>query len=81
MEEYAKSNPDRFNLWFTIDKSVQADWKYDVGFVNEDMLRSHLPAPGDDTLILMCGPPPMVNFACVPNLEKIGFTSEMRFVY
>lgn len=81
LEDYAKNFPDKLNLWFTIDKSVLPDWKYDTGFVNEEMLRAHLPAPSDDTLILMCGPPPMINFACVPNLEKIGFTNDMRFSY
>jgi hypothetical protein len=23
-------------------------------------------------VIFMCGPPPMINFACKPNLEKAG---------
>lgn len=81
LEEYAKNYPEKLKVWFTIDKSVQPDWKYDTGFVNEDMLSKHMPAPGEDTLILMCGPPPMINFACVPNLEKIGFTADMRFAY
>ena len=26
------------------------------------MIKDHLPEPNDDTLILMCGPPPMINF-------------------
>jgi cytochrome-b5 reductase len=81
LEEYAKNFPDRLSIWFTIDKSVLSDWKYDIGFVNRDMLEKHMPAPGDDTLILMCGPPPMINFACVPNLEQLGYTAEMRFAY
>lgn len=81
LEEYRKNHPEKFDLWFTIDKSVLPDWQYDVGFVNEDMLSKHMPAPGDDTLILMCGPPPMINYACVPNLEKLGYTSDMRFAY
>merc|ERR1712071_559537 len=31
--------------------------------------------PADDTFVLMCGPPPMINFACQPNLDKLGFSS------
>ncbi|KAJ8006910.1 hypothetical protein DPEC_G00112110 [Dallia pectoralis] len=38
--------------------------------VSEDMVRNHLPPPRDDTLILLCGPPPMMQFACNPNLDK-----------
>ncbi|KAJ8006975.1 hypothetical protein DPEC_G00112770, partial [Dallia pectoralis] len=30
------------------------------GFINEDMVRNHLLPPGEDTLILLCGPPPMM---------------------
>lgn len=81
LEEFQKNHSDKLNIWFTIDKSVLPDWKYDVGFVGEDMIRKHLPAPSDDTLILMCGPPPMINFACIPNLDKVGFTGDMRFSY
>lgn len=45
------------------------------------MIAAHLPPAGEDVIILMCGPPPMINFACVPNLEKLGYTKEMRFAY
>ena len=45
------------------------------------MLKEHMPPPGPDTQILMCGPPPMINFACIPNLEKLGYTSDMYFPF
>ena len=45
-------------------------WTYSSGFVNDVMIKEHLFEPSDDNLILMCGPPPMINFACVPNLGK-----------
>jgi cytochrome-b5 reductase len=45
------------------------------------MLQEHMPPPSDQTLILMCGPPPMINFACQPNLDKLGYSKEMRFSY
>lgn len=57
------------------------EWDYSQGFVNEDMLKEHMPPPQDDVLILMCGPPPMIQYACIPNLEKLGFTKEMWFIY
>lgn len=58
-----------------------ADWKYSSGFVTADMLKAHLPAPGSDTLILMCGPPPMIQFACQPNLDKLGYPKSCTFAY
>jgi cytochrome-b5 reductase len=56
-------------------------WSFSTGFVDFDMINSHLFTPSNDGVVLMCGPPPMINFACIPNLEKAGFTPEMRFAY
>lgn len=56
-------------------------WAYSTGFVTADMIREHLPAPGDDVLLLLCGPPPMVQLACHPNLDKLGYSQKMRFTY
>lgn len=45
------------------------------------MIKAHLPAPGTDTQILMCGPPPMIKYACLPNLEKLEYTKEMYVAF
>lgn len=74
LEELQAKNPTRFKLHYTLDRPP-ANWKYSSGFISEQMIRENLPPVGN--LILMCGPPPMVKFACKANLEKIGFTSEM----
>ncbi|KAG8518059.1 NADH-cytochrome b5 reductase 1 [Galemys pyrenaicus] len=65
---------------FSPRRSV-SDWAYSKGFVTADMIREHLPAPGDDVLLLLCGPPPMVQLACHPNLDKLGYSQKMRFTY
>lgn len=80
LEEIQVNNPDRFKLWFTLDKAP-ADWEYSQGFISEDMVRDQLPPPSDDTLILMCGPPPMIQFACNPNLDKVGHSNSQRFTF
>lgn len=69
-----------FKLWFTVDKAPEG-WRFSEGFVSEDMITEHLPPANDDTLVLMCGPPPMINFACNPNLDKIGHKAEQRFSF
>ena len=48
-------------------------WKYSAGFIDAEMINAHLPSPGEGTVVLMCGPPPMIKFACKPNLEKLGY--------
>lgn len=80
LEEFQACYPDRLKLWYTLDRPND-DWKYSSGFISEEMIREHLPPPADDTVILMCGPPPMIKFACIPNLDKIGFKQEQRFSY
>jgi len=80
LEQVKKEHPDRFHLWYTVDRPT-SDWKYSAGFVNAEMIESHLPKPDDDTLILMCGPPPMVNFACNPALDSLGYAAHTRFAY
>ncbi|NWY48634.1 NB5R2 reductase, partial [Sylvia atricapilla] len=80
LEDIAKRHPDQFVLWYTLDRPPK-DWKYSSGFVTADMLKAHLPAPGSETLILMCGPPPMIQFACQPNLDKLGYPKSSTFAY
>lgn len=58
---------------------IVSDWHYSSGFINADMIKDNLPPPGPDTQILMCGPPPMINYACIPNLEKLGYTADMYY--
>jgi len=80
LEEIAEEHGDRFHLWYTVDRPAQ-DWKYSSGFVSAEMIEQHLPPPGEGTAVVMCGPPPMINFACQPNLEKLGHPASSRFAY
>ena len=80
LEEIAKKNPDRFKLWFTVDTSSEG-WTYSTGHINADMISKHMFPPSPDTIVLMCGPPPMINYACTPNLDKLGYDPKLRFAY
>ncbi|XP_062404121.1 NADH-cytochrome b5 reductase 2 [Sardina pilchardus] len=72
--------PEQFKLWYTLDKPPQG-WAYSSGFVSAEMIKDHLPAPADDVLIVMCGPPPMIQYACLPNLAKLGHKTDNTFAY
>jgi len=63
---------ERVDVWYTLDVPPESGWRYSSGFINEEMVREHLPTPAERTVIFMCGPPPMINFACKPNLAKVG---------
>nr|CAB3235111.1 NADH-cytochrome b5 reductase 3-like [Phallusia mammillata] len=71
LEECATKDPGHFKLWYTLDRAP-IGWKYSTGFVDEQMIREHLPAPSLDAMIFLCGPKPMIDMACLPNLEKAG---------
>ncbi|CAJ0582261.1 unnamed protein product, partial [Mesorhabditis spiculigera] len=80
LEELQKAHPDRFRLWYTVDRPP-AEWKYSSGFINEKMISEHLYPPSENTCVLMCGPPPMLNFACTPNLDKLAYPPDTRFSF
>eukprot|EP00796_Vickermania_ingenoplastis_P004266 gene4265-3084_t len=84
----------RFHVWYTVDRDAPEDWKYSTGFINEEMLRAHVPVPSSfgssdvpqnkgikSAAALMCGPLPMIKFAAKPNLEKLGFSDKELFSF
>jgi len=81
LETLAASHPDRFELWYTVDrlKEDKGPWKYDVGFINDVLISKSLFPPADDTICLMCGPPIMYEKACIPNLLQIGYKHDNIF--
>jgi len=80
LEDLAAKHSDRFSLWYTVDRAPPG-WKYSTGFITDTMIREHLPPPGDGTLVLMCGPPPMVEHACKANLDKLGYAKDVQVAF
>ncbi|XP_055532150.1 NADH-cytochrome b5 reductase 2 isoform X1 [Wyeomyia smithii] len=80
LDDLAARYSDRFKLWYTLDRPG-ADWKQGKGFITDEMIKEHLFEPSPSTLVLMCGPPPMVNYACIPALEKLGYQMDRTFAY
>lgn len=80
LDVLAAKHQDQFKVWYTVDRASEA-WKYSVGFVSDKMIQDNLFPPSPDTITVMCGPPPMINFACLPSLEKLGYEKELNFAY
>jgi len=78
LDELAKD--ERVKIWYTVDRPTES-WKYSSGFIDEQMIIDHMPPPADDTVIFMCGPPPMLKFACIPNLSKVGHSEKSYFSF
>ncbi|KAL3572585.1 hypothetical protein D5086_026489 [Populus alba] len=64
---------ERLKVWYVVQESIKEGWLYSTGFVTESILREHVPEGSSDALALACGPPPMIQFAVQPNLEKMNY--------
>jgi len=72
LDKLAARSNGRFKVEYTLD-FAPAGWKGSTGFITDKMISKHLPPPAADTLILMCGPPPMIQYACKANLDTLGY--------
>ncbi|VDK81599.1 unnamed protein product [Litomosoides sigmodontis] len=82
LDRLAAKHSEKFRVWYTVDQA-KPGWTYSTGFVDAEMIQKHLPGPGNDshTVILMCGPPPMIKFACTPSLDKLGYPESDRLIF
>ncbi|XP_062110766.1 nitrate reductase [NADH]-like [Humulus lupulus] len=71
---------DRFKVWYVVE-SAKEGWEYSTGFITEGILRKHIPEGSNDTLALTCGPPPMIQFAVQPNLEKMNYDKDSLLIF
>jgi nitrate reductase (NAD(P)H) len=56
----AAQNPARFQIHYSLTGNlIPRDWPYSTGRINEEMLKIHLPGPGEDKIACICGPPLM----------------------
>lgn len=73
LEQLAKESEGQFKAYFTLD-FPPANWKHRVGFISPEMIRSFLPPSSEKPLVLMCGPPPMVDESgCEQSLRVLGY--------
>ncbi|KAI8366411.1 hypothetical protein EDC96DRAFT_507988 [Choanephora cucurbitarum] len=60
LDKIAKQHPDRFKVIYALDK-VPEKWEGLSGYVTKEVVEKYLPGPKeDDSIIMVCGPPPMV---------------------
>ncbi|KAK9766352.1 Nitrate reductase [NADH] 1 [Basidiobolus ranarum] len=81
LERLSDKHPEQLKVWYTIDETYLSEWPYSTGFITYEMIRNHLPKPAEDTVVLMSGPPPMLKFTCIPNLEKLGYDLQKCFTF
>merc|ERR1712025_175499 len=71
LDAAVKESNGRFNVTYTLDYPPSG-WKGKTGFITQEMIKGCLPAPSPEVLVLMCGPPPMIE-AQKKNLDALEY--------
>ncbi|KAM0919151.1 hypothetical protein ACQ4PT_008398 [Festuca glaucescens] len=91
LDRLASSYPN-FKVFYTVDKP-SSDWRAGVGYISKDMVLKGLPGPGEDSLILVCGPPGLMNHISGDKakdrsqgevtglLKDLGYTADMVYKF
>lgn len=76
---------------YCVDTTNGAAWDGPVGYVSAQHIDKYMPSPGSGSLVMVCGPSPMVSAIAGPKspdfkqgeigglLAEKGFTSDMVF--
>ncbi|VDN98397.1 unnamed protein product [Rodentolepis nana] len=73
LEQLRDANQTQFRLWYTLT-SPPENWSYSAGYIDQGMIDKHCYPAGENTVNLLCGPPTMIDNACIPALKSSGHT-------
>ena len=71
-EELEKMKSSKIKVALTVDKKPDTPWPGLVGFIDKAKIQATLPAPANDVVVLICGPPPMTAL-CKQLLGELGY--------
>lgn len=72
LTEYEKMSKGRLKVTHVLSDAGD-EWRGLKGHVDEKMIKEHLFEPDDESLVLLCGPPPMIQKAALPALQDWGY--------
>lgn len=91
LDALAAKHPAQLKLHYVLSDGAPEGWAGEVGIVDEDKISRLCAAPAADTLVFVCGVPPMYDSLCGPRneaeladgtvLKKLGYTQEMVFKF
>jgi NAD(P)H-flavin reductase len=83
LDDMAVNSNGRFRVLYTLDFPTK-DWagrgtsgNHRHGYISEEMISGFLPKPESEPMVLMCGPPPMIENACKKNLKSLGYNMKL----
>jgi len=91
LDTWSASFGDRLTVVHVLSNEEEGSaWAGPRGFISEDLITAHMPAPADaDAQIWICGPPPMYDALCGPRgeqgvagtLGEMGYSSEQVYKF
>jgi len=76
---YTKHGPHRLRLHYVLGKAPPG-WTGSTGRIDGNILRTELPCPSEEGIILVCGPESMINYTVKPGLKAAGWDIEKDLV-
>jgi NAD(P)H-flavin reductase/cytochrome b involved in lipid metabolism len=80
LNEFVRMKRNQIRIIYTLD-NPSGEWHGERGFITQAMIKKHLPVPSKDSMIFLCGPPPMIKKACVPALNGLGYPPNSIFKF
>lgn len=93
LDELARKHPGRLELTYLVDKDPLPEGGGHLGYVTAPLLKSALPKPSSDSIVFVCGPPPLVSLVSGPKakdktqgelvglLKDLGYKAENVFKF
>ena len=102
IDSLVAKHPKQLIVTYVVDKATTSSWmdadgwirqKHATGFVTKQLLSQSLPPPSNETMVFVCGPPPMMNAVSGPKapdwsqgetaglLAELGFTKDNVFKF
>ena len=78
----ALAQDQRFCIHYLLSRPT--DGKYEkgsVGRVSQQLIKEQLFASSETTLCLLCGPQGMIDQACLPALDKLGYSKDNIVIF
>lgn len=76
----ALHGPRRLKLYHTLNCAPDEVWTQGSGRVSEETMAVHLPPPSPKNLVLVCGPPAMIDETVKPALGRLGWDIDEQLV-
>lgn len=91
LDNWSAESTDRLSVVHVLsDEPADSDWEGERGFISRDLINKYLPPPSSkDSIIFVCGPPPMYNALCGPRdakeltglLADMGYTADQVYKF